>query len=116
MLTQDHIAFIIRDLNHRGVILEGFQDEVIDHVSSAVEKEMEGGKKFKEAYDVAMSAFGDTPGLSKTQDQVITAKNKNTISMLKNYFIVGLRNHFRQKFYTLINIAGLAVGIASCLI
>ena len=40
MLTQDHIAFIIRDLNHRGVILDGFQDEVIDHVCSAVEKEM----------------------------------------------------------------------------
>ena len=36
--------------------------------------------------------------------------------MFKNYFILALRNHLRNKFYTTINIAGLAVGIASCLI
>lgn len=36
--------------------------------------------------------------------------------MIKNYFLLALRNHLRNKFYTAINIAGLAIGIASCLI
>jgi putative ABC transport system permease protein len=35
--------------------------------------------------------------------------------MLKNYFIIALRNLLRQRIYTLINIIGLATGIASCL-
>ena len=36
--------------------------------------------------------------------------------MLKNYFLLALRTHLRNKFYTAINVAGLAIGIASCLI
>lgn len=35
--------------------------------------------------------------------------------MIKNYFKVGLRNLISQRGYTLINIAGLAIGIASAL-
>lgn len=36
--------------------------------------------------------------------------------MIKNYLKTGLRNLFRNKGYALINITGLAVGIASCLL
>lgn len=36
--------------------------------------------------------------------------------MLKNYFVLALRSHLRNKFYTAVNVAGLAIGIASCLI
>lgn len=36
--------------------------------------------------------------------------------MLKNYFLIGLRNLLRYKTYAAINIVGLAVGIASCLL
>ncbi|MCL4539235.1 MAG: ABC transporter permease, partial [Bacteroidetes bacterium] len=35
--------------------------------------------------------------------------------MLKNYFKIAVRNLLRNKLYSFINIAGLAVGIASCL-
>ena len=33
--------------------------------------------------------------------------------MLRSYFLVALRNLWRQKGYTLINILGLTVGLAS---
>jgi putative ABC transport system permease protein len=115
VLTKDHIAFIIRDLHRRGVFLEGFQDEVIDHICSAVEKEMQDGKNFKEAYDGVVGAFGNGRGLQKTQAQVIRAQNSNRLSMFKNYFVVAIRTHIRQRFYTLINMTGLAVGLAACL-
>ena len=36
--------------------------------------------------------------------------------MLKNYFKIAWRNLIRHKSYTAINIAGLAVGIAACLL
>ncbi len=36
--------------------------------------------------------------------------------MLRNYIKIAFRNLFRQKAYSLINILGLATGIASCLI
>ena len=36
--------------------------------------------------------------------------------MIKNYFKTALRNLIRNKVYTLINVSGLAVGIASCLL
>lgn len=36
--------------------------------------------------------------------------------MLKNYFTITFRNLWRNKLYTLLNIAGLAIGIAACLV
>ena len=36
--------------------------------------------------------------------------------MLRNYLVVGLRNLQRNKLYALINVTGLAVSIAACLI
>ena len=36
--------------------------------------------------------------------------------MLKNYFKTAIRNLTKNKFYTSINIIGLAVGIATCLL
>ncbi|MDH5380073.1 MAG: ABC transporter permease [Cyclobacteriaceae bacterium] len=36
--------------------------------------------------------------------------------MLKNYFSVALRNILKQKTYSLINISGLAIGMASCIL
>ena len=39
-----------------------------------------------------------------------------SLAMFKNYFKVALRNLLNQKTYSFINIAGLALGIATCLI
>src|SRR5687767_14641138 len=36
--------------------------------------------------------------------------------MIKNYLKIALRNLLKQKVYTIINVLGLSVGIASCLL
>ncbi len=36
--------------------------------------------------------------------------------MLKNHIVIAFRNLFRQKGYSVINIAGLTIGIASCIL
>jgi putative ABC transport system permease protein len=116
LLTNEHIDYIMKDLNYRGVVLEGFQDEVIDHMCSAVEAQMESGKRFIDAYHEVLRKFGHTHGLRNTQTQVLLSENKKTRIMLQNYVTIALRNLRKHRFYTFINIAGLAVGIASCLL
>src|SRR3954468_16108560 len=41
---------------------------------------------------------------------------KKINSMIKNYFRIALRNIIRHKGYSIINITGLAIGIAACLL
>ncbi len=40
----------------------------------------------------------------------------NNIAMFKNYFKVSLRSLLKHKFYSFINIAGLSLGLAACLL
>ncbi|HTH57808.1 MAG TPA: ABC transporter permease [Cyclobacteriaceae bacterium] len=115
MLTGNQIDFIVKDLNFKGIVAEEIQDEVIDHVCSAVETEMENGKNFIEAYRLILKSFGHTPGLLETQEKVIKSETTKPKGMIKNYLTVAFRNLQKHRFYSFINIAGLAVGIASCL-
>jgi len=36
--------------------------------------------------------------------------------MLKNYFILAIRNFWKQKIFSLINVSGLAIGISAALV
>jgi putative ABC transport system permease protein len=46
--------------------------------------------------------------------EFISCNNKT--SMFKNYLLIAFRSILRGKFYSLINIVGLAIGIASCVL
>src|ERR1041385_4702205 len=116
MLTNDNIDYITKGLNHRGIGVDGIPEELIDHVCSATEEKMAHGKKFLDAYLEVLQTFGQTKGLRKTQKQVLKAENQKTKIMLKNYLTIAFRNLRKQSFYSLINIAGLAIGVAACLI
>lgn len=116
MLTDDHISYIIKDLNYRGIVAENIQDELIDHVCAAVEAEMNKGVRFIDAYHRVLKSFGHTAGLRATQKETIQTENHRTKLMLRNYLTIALRNLARHPFYTFINIAGLAVGMAACLL
>lgn len=115
-LTNDHVTYIIKDLNYRGIIANEIQDELIDHVCSAVEEKMKEGKKFLDAYNEVLQSFGKTAGLRETQRKTIQSENSKARIMLKNYLTIAFRNLRKQSFYTAINILGLAIGITSCLI
>lgn len=114
-LTEEHISYIIKDLTYRGLVHEETLQEVLDHICSVVEAEMETGKRFFDAYQSALRAFGNTGGIRKLQHQIIHTETKAR-GMLRNYIMIALRNHLKNKFYTIINVTGLAVGIAACLI
>jgi len=115
-LSDEHINYIIKDLHYRGLVYEPLQDELVDHICTSVEEEMEQGKRFMDAYLHVLKAFGHTRGLRRTQQLTINSKNSIFIIMLKNYFTIAFRNLRKQSFYSVINIAGLAIGIACCLV
>ena len=115
-LSEEHINFIIKDLNYRGIIAEGIQEELIDHVCTAVENKMESGGRFTDAYGEVLKSFGHDQGLQEMQKEIVRSENKYISIMLKNYLTIAVRNLRKHSFYTFINILGLAVGIASCLI
>jgi len=116
-LSPEHIDFIIKDLNYRGIIIEEIEAEILDHVCSAVEDRIEQGQKFQDAYDAVVRAFGQSRGLLDTQQKVLEADHQHKPGrIIKNFVTVGLRNVRKQGFYSFINIAGLAVGLAACLV
>lgn len=115
-VNNDHINYIIKDLNHRGIVADDIQEELIDHVCSAVEKEMEAGNRFIDAYHLVLLSFGHNTGLRNTQKEILQTENKTVKLMLKNYLTIAMRNLRKQSFYSFINIGGLAVGVAACLI
>jgi len=115
-LTEEHIAYIIKDLNHRGIIADEISDELIDHVCSSVESEIENGIRFIDAYHKVLHSFGHNAGLRQTQKETLKIENKTARLMLKNYVTISLRNLKKHRFYTFINVSGLSIGIASCLI
>ncbi len=115
-LSNEHINYIISDLNYRGIVASGFEDEVIDHICTATEIEMNKGNKFIDAYHQVLKSFGHTSGLRKVQHEVLNAQQQRTKFMIKNYFTIAWRNLKRQGFYTAVNIAGLAFGLAACII
>ncbi|HKZ38400.1 MAG TPA: ABC transporter permease, partial [Chryseolinea sp.] len=115
-LNDQHIDYIVIDLRSRGIILEGFEDEMVDHVCSVVEAEMETGKRFIDAYHAVLRSFGNTSGLRKIQHQTFISENIKTTIMLQNYLTIAWRNLRKHSFYSLINITGLAVGVAACLV
>ncbi len=115
-MTNDHINYIIKDLNNRGIVAEGIQEELIDHVCSAVENEISNGKNFVEAYQEILKSFGHTSGLREAQKQTLLFENQKTKIMLKNYLTIAWRNLRKQGIYSFINIVGLATGVAACMV
>ncbi len=116
LLHHDHIDYIIKDLHKRGIVADGIQEELIDHICSAVEIQMSRGIKFLDAYHTVLHSFGHNAGLQNTQQQSLQVKNQNIKLMLRNYLTIAIRNLRKQSFYSIINVAGLAVGIAACLV
>ena len=115
-LTSDHIDYITKDITYRGIVVDGVREELIDHICDGVESEMAKGTRFIDAYHKVLHAFGHNAGLRDTQKNILQSKNQTPRLMIRNYITIAFRTLNKHRFYSLINIAGLAIGIASCLV
>src|SRR6201995_5406397 len=50
------------------------------------------------------------------KNKIDEIKKQIGVIMLKSYFKIAFRNFWRHKVFTLINVTGLSVGIAACLV
>lgn len=80
-LTEAHIGFIIKDLHAKGLILESLHDELIDHICSAVEDQMNEGVRFRDAYDSVLGKFGNITGILDTQETTLRFENLTSRNM-----------------------------------
>lgn len=114
-LNEEHIAYIRKDLHYRGIVVEGIESELLDHICSAVEAEMEKGERFITAYHNTLHAFGHGHGLRAIQRSTIKATNPHPM-MLRHYITIALRNSKKHSLFTFINVAGLSMGVAAFLL
>ncbi|MEQ8243148.1 ABC transporter permease [Fulvivirga sp.] len=116
ILSDEHINYIRKDIAYRGIVDDDLGDELVDHICTLVEAKMEDGQRFIEAYDETIKDFGNDNKLNELQKHTIELSNNNTKIMIRNYFKIAFRNLVKHKFYSAINIAGLAAGVACSLL
>ena len=115
-LNDSNINYIINDLYRRGLVYEPLKDELLDHICCKIEEQMGSGMKFIDAYEVVINQYFKTNELQKIQQLTLSELNSKPTVMFKNYLKTAYRSLSKNRFYSLINITGLAVGIASCLL
>ena len=101
-------------------------DELEVHLRAHMADLQEQGWTQEEAYMEAVRALGDLGGMETEYNKVRWNKLKQRRkliyefrwrgSLLRNYIKIALRSLWRQKGYTVLNIVGLATGMACCLI
>jgi len=115
-LKSNQIDYIINDLHKKGLVYEPLEEEIIDHFCCMIERYMESGLNFGDAYRKALHSFGKSKEIINTQQQAISNTNKITKVMIRNYLKIASRNLIKHKFYSIINILGLAVSVAICIV
>jgi putative ABC transport system permease protein len=113
----------IRELRSSRALEEGDLAEFEDHVRDEVEDLVRAGRKPKEAF---FAVVGSLEGLDRLDAEFVKARTARGLRPTKiargilpalgwNYLRVGLRRLRRHKVYGLVNLAGLALGLAAAL-
>ncbi len=101
-------------------------DELEQHLRDQIAALVRNGATEKAAFEQAMATMGEYGSVEREYEKVYWGKRRRRhqltdelrwrLSMLKNYLIVALRNLRKHKGYSLINITGLSVGLAACIL
>jgi len=102
------------------------RDELERHIRDAVEQDVAAGMSEEDAFRKAVRRMGQLPQIDREYRKIYWGKLRKRrrlgdemawrLAMLKNYFTIALRLLIKQRIYAVINIFGLAVGIAFCLL
>ncbi|HUF09062.1 MAG TPA: ABC transporter permease [Rhodothermales bacterium] len=120
------IAHWLKGLSQRSGFRQEDLEELETHIRDYVEAEQLAGVSEKEAFQAGIRRFGDPEFVASEYQKTAWSKARTReglfsaalaeLSMVASYGQVGLRNLFRQRAYASINILGLAVGLACCLL
>ncbi len=120
------IASWRRSFRYRRVFFEDDLEELERHVRDHATWLVEQGVEEKEAFRKAVQSVGDFGAMETEYRKVFWAKLKHRRSLLReivwgarmfsNYLKVALRHVRKHTGYALLNVFGLAVGLACCLL
>ncbi|MFK7848273.1 MAG: ABC transporter permease [Rhodothermales bacterium] len=106
-------------------ISEEDADELEGHLRDHFDELVEEGRRPEAAFEQAVEQLGGFALLERDYKDVYWRKVRNEnrlfatirsrLAIFQNYFRVSLRHMRRQPGYTLINVSGLAIGLAGCL-
>ncbi|MGD8539328.1 MAG: ABC transporter permease [Candidatus Aminicenantes bacterium] len=112
-----------KSLNANEALEDGAKEELECHLRDKIEYLIASGNTEEEAFEEALRKIGTSEVLGAEYYRETTRrlsgrppwkKNRWMPTLLVNYLKIGLRKVKRQKVYSFINIAGLAVGLACC--
>jgi len=120
------IATWRHSLKHNRSFLSEDLDELENHLRDHIDALISQNVSSQEAFEKAVNRLGSHAELASEYKKVRFGRSKRNrniakasiwqFAMLKNYITIALRNLYRQPFFSGLNILGLAVGLASCLL
>ncbi|MBA4317034.1 MAG: hypothetical protein C0412_01400 [Flavobacterium sp.] len=114
-----------KSLRKNEALEDGYIAELECHLRDEFEDGIKNGKTEDASFTDAVKEIGDTEKLGEAYYKIDTThlnkrppwkENRFIPSLLTNYLKVARRNILRQKGYTFINITGLALGMACCIL
>ncbi len=114
-----------KDLYKIEAFEDGYVDELESHLREEIAELIKSDTNPKEAFDEAISKIGSPESMGvefhKTHTKRLTGRPpweapRFMPALLRNYWRVALRKIRRHKGYSFINIAGLAIGMACCIL
>ena len=120
------IAAWRRSFRYRRVFFEDDLEELERHLRDHVAGLVEQGWAEKEAFGEAVRSVGDYGAMEAEYRKVFWAKARHKralineiigeVMMLKSYLKSAVRHLFKRRGYVVINVGGLALGLACCVL
>ena len=106
----------LKDFRKHRAFNTGSIREMELHLRDHIDDLMQEGFDEKVAFQKAVKAFGDIKPMAKETYWSQRPKSNNSLintTMLKNYLKITIRNFWKYKFYTAVNVLGLTVGLTT---
>ena len=104
-----------KSLQKNQALEDGYVAELESHLRDEVERQVHSGLDAREAFETAVKNMGSAAGIG-TEYRKSMIKAGFMPDLIWNYFKIASRRIKRQKGFSFINIAGLAIGMACAII
>ena len=106
----------LRSFNKHRAFDHGSLREMELHLRDQIEDLVTSGRSEEEAFRLAVAEFGNIDSMANEEFQNLSRK-RNIASVIytalaKNFYFTAIRHFFKHRYYFLINISGLGIGIA----
>lgn len=81
------------------------------HIRDHMDELIASGHSEQEAFEAAIASFGPIPEIAKEELFAQRTYHKSHTAMITNYTKIAFRNFWKHRSYSMLNIAGLTIGL-----